>query len=109
MSVRDENLKIYQAVIDKCPNIELKGKNMLYTSDNGYMFSLINKAGDFGFRFSEKRKKELIEQLNTTDLKSYGATMRGYVKVPENLFDEIDLLSEYLKESHAYVMTLESK
>ncbi|WP_353779718.1 hypothetical protein [Winogradskyella sp. 3972H.M.0a.05] len=107
--MRDENLPIYKAVIDKCPDIELKGKNMLYTSDNGYMFSLINKAGEFGFRFSEQRKKELIETLNTTDLKSYGAIMRGYVKIPENLFGDTDLLAEYLKESHAYVMSLEPK
>ena len=107
--MRDNNLVIYKAVIDKCPDIELKGKNMLYTSDNGYMFSLINKAGDFGFRFSEPRKKELIAQLDTTDLKSYGATMRGYVKIPETLYGDIDLLAEYLQESHAYVMSLEPK
>jgi len=103
------SLDIYKAVIDNCPNIELKGKNMLYTSDNGYMFSLYNKAGEIGFRFSEKRKKQLIELLNTTDYKSYGATMRGYVKIPESLFADIPKLTEFLKESHSYVMSLEPK
>ncbi|MDT0558922.1 hypothetical protein RM697_09695 [Ichthyenterobacterium sp. W332] len=105
----DKNLDIYKAVINACSNIELKGKNMLYTSDNGYMFSLYNKAGDIGFRFSEARKKELINQLNTTDYKSYGATMRGYVKMPKSLFKDISKLREYLIESHNYVMSLEPK
>ena len=107
--MREKNILIYKAVIDLCPNIELKGKNMLYTSDNGYMFSIINKDGEFGFRFSEARKKELIEQLNTTDLKSHGATMRGYVKIPDHLFKDTKLLSNYLIESHEYVMSLEPK
>lgn len=107
--MKENNLNVYKAVIARCPEIELKGKNMLYTSDNGHMFSLINKAGDFGFRFSEARKKELITELNTTDLKSYGATMRGYVKMPESAFDNLELLTNYLKESHQYVLSLDPK
>lgn len=82
---------------------------MLYTSDNGHMFSLINKAGDFGFRFSEARKKELIQELDTTDLKSYGAIMKGYVKIPEYLFNDTETLVQLLKESHAYVLSLQPK
>lgn len=107
--MKEKHLEVYKAIIDNCPNIELKGKNMLYTSDNGYMFSLFNKAGEIGIRFSEARKKELIKELNTTDYKSYGATMRGYIKIPEEIFKDIQKLSEYLKESHAYVMSLEPK
>ena len=99
----------YKALIDLCPTIKLKGKNMLYTSDNGYMFSLINKEGELGFRFSEARKKELIDQLNTTEFKSHGAIMRGYIKIPDTLLTDLKKLSGLLKESQDYVMSLEPK
>ena len=56
----EEKLEIYKALIDKCPRFELKGKNMLYTSANGYMFSLFNKAGEIGIRFS----KEVQQKYN---------------------------------------------
>lgn len=35
--------------------------------------------------------------------------MRGYVKIPESLWNDLDRLSEYLNDSCDYVMSLEPK
>jgi hypothetical protein len=50
----DEKVELYNKLIAKCPGIERKGKNNPYTSVNGHMFSLINKDGELGMRFSKE-------------------------------------------------------
>jgi hypothetical protein len=39
---------------------------ILLTGANGYMFTLLNKLGEIGVRFSEEVKKKYIEEFNTT-------------------------------------------
>ena len=101
-----KSLDIYDKIIAAIPEIERKGKANPYTSDNTHMFSLVNKDGEFGFRFSEAREKELIEDLGASELKSYGAVMRGYVKIPESMYADEPRLIALLKESHQYVLSL---
>ncbi len=105
----DEKLKIYDKLVDKCPRFERKGKTMPYTSANGYMFSLFNKAGEIGIRFSKGVQEKYMEELNTTIYKSYGAVMKGYILIPEEMLDDLANLANYLNESYDYVMTLEPK
>lgn len=105
----EERLKIYDELISKCPRFERKGKTVPYTSANGYMFSMLNKAGEIGFRFSKEVQKKYIEEWNTTLFKSYNSIMHGYVLVPENMLLEPDRLIPYLNESYDYVMSLEPK
>lgn len=102
-----DTLELYKNVINAIPEIELQGKSMLYTSANTHMFSIINKDGEIGFRYSDQRQKELFEELDTTYILSYNAKMRGYIKIPEHLYDNFDKLVELLKESHEYVLSLE--
>ncbi|MDH7447167.1 hypothetical protein [Aquimarina sp. 2201CG14-23] len=104
-----EKLAIYDQLVDKCPRFERKGKTMPYTSANGYMFSLFNKAGEIGIRFSKEIQQKYIEEFPTTLYKSYGATMKGYILIPENMWDDLDTLAVYLNESYDYVMSLEPK
>lgn len=92
-----------------CPRFERKGKTMPYTSANGYMFSLLNKDGELGFRFSKDVQERYIKAFNSSYFKSYGATMKGYVLIPESMLNDVDALAEYLNESYDYVMTLEPK
>jgi hypothetical protein len=35
--------------------------------------------------------------------------MRGYVLIPDHMFDDLDKLAEYLNESYDYVMSLDPK
>ena len=104
-----ENLKKYDAIVAKCEHIERKGKTMPYTSANGHMFSLLNKAGELGFRYSKEDQTTFMETHQTTLFKSYGAVMRGYVLIPDAMLDDPDTLAAYLQKSHAYVMSLPPK
>ncbi|MCK8523878.1 hypothetical protein M0D21_20040 [Aquimarina sp. D1M17] len=105
----EEKLAIYDQLIAKCPRFERKGKTMPYTSANGYMFSLFNKAGEIGIRFSKEVQEKYMKEFETTFYKSYGATMKGYVLIPEVMLKDLDKLAQYLNESYDYVMSLDPK
>lgn len=104
-----EKLKFYDELIATNSNFKRKGKTMPYTSANGYMFTLFNKAGEIGIRLSKESQAKFIEEHDTTLYMSYGAVMKGYVLVPENLYPKPDLLAAYIQESFEYVMSLEPK
>ena len=104
-----EKLKLYDALVDKCPRFERKGKSMIYTSTNGYMFSLLNKAGEIGFRFSKDIQEKYILEFQSSIYKPYGAVMKGYVLIPDNMLVDLDNVTKYLNESYDYVMSLEPK
>jgi len=107
--MREEQLKIYDELVSRCPRFERKGKTMPYTSANGYMFSLFNKAGEIGIRFSKEVQKKYIEEFDSTIFKSYNSIMHGYVLIPEEMLEELDNVAKYLDESYDYVMSLEPK
>lgn len=105
----EEKLKKYDALVARCPRFERKGKTMPYTSANGYMFSQINKAGELGIRFSKEVQEKYMKELNTTIYKSYGAVIKGYILIPDEMLDDPDNLAKYLNESYDYVMSLKPK
>jgi hypothetical protein len=105
----EQKLERYDKLVAKCPRFERKGKAMPYTSANGHMFSLLNKDGQLGIRFSKNVQEKYIQEFETTIFKSYGAVMKGYVLIPDHMLEDLDKLAEYLNESYDYVMTLEPK
>ena len=105
----EQQLELYDELVAKCPRFDRKGKTVPYTSANGHMFSLLNKDGQLGIRFSKEAQQKNIQEFDTTIFKSHGAVMRGYVLIPDNMLEDLDKLSAYLNESYDYVMTLESK
>lgn len=109
MGTWDERLAIYDNLIQKCPRFGRKGKTMPYTSANGYMFSLLNKAGEIGIRFSDQVQEKYMREFDTTIYRSYGAVMRGYILIPDAMLDDLDNLAVLLNESYDYVMTLKPK
>jgi len=104
-----QQLALYDKLVAMCPRFDRKGKTVPYTSANGHMFSLINKDGELGFRFSKQVQEKYIQKFGTTLFRSYGAIMKGYVLIPEDMLEDLDNLSEYLNESFDYVMTLKPK
>ena len=104
-----ERLKIYDELVARCPRFERKGKTMPYTSANGHMFSLLNKDGELGIRFSKEVQKKYLEQFNTTLFRSHNAVMQGYVLIPDAMLEDLNRLAEYLNESYDYVMGLPPK
>ncbi len=105
----EKKLALYDKLVAKCPRFDRKGKTMPYTSANGYMFSQLNKDGEFGIRFSKEVQEKYFQEIGTTFYKSYGATMKGYVMMPESMWKDLDTLANYLNESYDYVMFLEPK
>lgn len=105
----EEKLRFYDDLIATNPNFERKGKSMPFTSANGHMFSLLNKAGEIGIRLSKESGEAFMEKYNTTGFKSHGAFMQGYILVPEELYSNRDLLSKLLQEGYDYVMSLAPK
>ena len=105
----NDKLSIYDQLVAKCPRFDRKGKTVPYTSANGHMFSLLNKEGEVGFRFSKDIQEKYIEEFGTTIFKSHGAVMKGYILIPEEMLKDLDNLVKYLNESYDYVMTLEPK
>jgi hypothetical protein len=102
-----ERLAIYDELVAMCPRFERKGKTVPYTSANGHMFSLLNKEGELGFRFSEEVQAKYLQEFGTTLFRSHGAVMRGYVLIPDHMLENLDTVAAYLNESYDYVMSLE--
>lgn len=109
LNMSEKRRELYEKVISTCERFELKGKNNPYTSANGHMFSQLNNDGELGVRFSKEVQEKYIKQLNTNYFKSYGAIMKGYILIPESLWNDLDKLANYLNESYDYVMSLEPK
>ena len=106
---REEVLVIYDEIVNQCGRFERKGKTMPYTSANGHMFSLLNKDGELGMRFSKDVHKAYLEKYKTEPFRSYNANMKGYIAIPETMLDDQEQLIELLNESYEYVLTLEPK
>ena len=102
-----QKLELYDKLVAKCPRFARKGKTTPYTSANGHMFSMLNKDGQLGIRFSKQVQQKYIEEFGTTIFKSHGAVMNGYVLIPDDMLEDLDKLAEYLSESYDYVMSLE--
>ena len=105
----EEKLKVYDELVAKCDRFERKGKTMPYTSSNGHMFSLYNKACEIGIRFSKEVQEKYMKEFNTTLYTSYNATMRGYILIPERMLEDLDHVAELLNESFDYVNSLDPK
>lgn len=105
----EEQLKIYDELVSKCPRFVRKGKTMPYTSANGYMFSLFNKAGEIGIRFSKEVQKKYLEEYGTTIYKSYNSVMHGYILITKEMTEDLNNVAKLLDESYDYVMSLETK
>ncbi|EDP70370.1 hypothetical protein FBALC1_06423 [Flavobacteriales bacterium ALC-1] len=105
----DDALKIYDAITEACNGFERKGKKMIYTSSNGYMFTLLNKDAEIGIRLSKEDAATFMEKHDTGFYYSYGAKMKDYVLVPESLWSDKDLMVNYFEQSFAYVNRLKPK
>ena len=105
----EDKLKVYDDLISRCDRFERKGKSMPYTSANGYMFSLFNKACEMGIRFSSEVQKEYMDKYETTLFKSYNSIMHGYILITEKMLEDPEDVVCLLNESYDYVMSLEPK
>jgi TfoX/Sxy family transcriptional regulator of competence genes len=105
----DDALIIYDTIVDSCKGFERKGKNMIYTSSNGYMFTLLNKAAEIGIRLPKEEATKFMLKYDTGHYYSYGAKMKDYVLVPESLWQDKELMVSYFEKSFAFANSLPPK
>jgi hypothetical protein len=108
--VPQDKLDLYYALINSHPEIEFKGgKKLPYTSFNGNMYTQLTKQGKVGLRLGKEEREAFIERYNTKLLVSYGAVMKEYVEVPDDLLKNTEELQPYLAMSYTYAQTLKPK
>ena len=104
-----DKIDLYDQLIATHPDIERKGKTSPYTSHNGHMFTYLSKSGFLGIRLSKEDREAFLEKYNTTLYESYGAIMKEYVTVPDELLQDTEELKGYLDLSYEYVKSLKPK
>jgi TfoX/Sxy family transcriptional regulator of competence genes len=82
---------------------------MPYTSINGHMFTYLGKSGSLGIRLPKDEREAFLEKYKTTLYESYGAIMKEYVTVPDDLLEDTEELKPYLAISYEYVKSLKPK
>lgn len=105
----EEKLAFFDKLVATNDKFIRKGKTVPCTTANGYMFSQLNKDGEIGIRLSKASGKAFIEKYNSGPFKSYGSVMRDYVLIPEELYDNMELLAELLEEAYQNVMAMPPK
>lgn len=103
---RDDLIAHFEQAIAAAPAVERKGKANPYTSANGHMFSQINKDDQLGIRLPKPRQKELLDLYGAGPFKSYGATMRDYVCLTEEMLSIPGLTAKLLQEGLAFVSAM---
>lgn len=103
---RDDLVALFEAAISAGDHIDRKGKANPYTSANGHMFSQINKDDQLGIRLPKPRQKALLDEYGAGPFKSYGATMRDYVCLTDEMLSDQALITSLLQEGLAFVSAM---
>lgn len=104
-----DKIDLYQALLDTQDEIEMKGKNLLYTSVNGHMFTVLKSEGELGMRLSKEDQAAFKAQYASGQFTNYGANIKDYVAVPDSLLQDTRKLAPWLAKSYAYTLTLKPK
>jgi hypothetical protein len=105
----EENLKKYNEIVAQADRFERKGKTMPNTSANGYMFSLLNKAGQIGIRLPKSEQETFINVYESGPFYSHGAKMKDYVLIPNELLDQPEKMLKLLDLAYDFVSGLPTK
>ena len=103
------NLIFYEKVVATIPEVKRKGKTMPYTSHNGHMFSLFTKEGKLALRLPDDDREAFVKKYGTEPVVQYGAVMKEYVEIPQELLQDTDELKQYFELSYQYIGTLKPK
>lgn len=103
-----EALRRYTELVTRNEKV-VKGAKNPYTSLNGHMFSFLDVDGSMALRLSDDDQAEFFEAYDSGPVIQYGATMRGYVAVPADLFAGDDDIHTWFKRSVDWIGSLEPK
>ena len=106
--MHEEKLNIYDEIIRNAKVLTEKVKKCFTPRERVYVFS-IKKMGKIGIWWPTNEAQKLKEKYNTTGFKSYGALMKDYVLIPEELLKNTELMISYFSRSFKYVKSHEPK
>jgi TfoX/Sxy family transcriptional regulator of competence genes len=104
-----DKVKKYEELVASLPGVERKGADNPYTSLNGNMFTLLHQSSRLAIRLPEDAREEFLKKHKTTLFTAYGAVMKEYVAVPDELISNTREMKKYLQLSYEYAKTLKSK
>lgn len=102
-------VELYETLIRTLPEVERKGAANPYTSLNGNMFTLLHQSQTLAIRLPADEREKFLKKYKTTLFEAYGAVMKEYVRVPDDLLGKAGELRKYLAMSYEYVKTLKPK
>ncbi len=102
-------VKKYEELVGSLPGVDRKGADNPYTSLNGNMFTLLHQSKSLAIRLPEDAREEFLKKHKTTLFTAYGAVMKEYVAVPDELISNTREMKKYLQISYEYAKTLKSK
>ncbi len=73
------------------------------------MFTLFDSSGRLAIRLPEAEREKFLKKYKTTLFKAYGAVMKEYVAVPDELLEKTAELKKYFDSSYEYAKTLKPK
>ncbi len=106
ISIPEEQLSKYDLAVSKVEGMDRKGVTSPYTSMNGNMYTIMRKDGILGIRLGENERKAFMEKYYAVPFENYGAMMKEYVEVPNEVLMDTDTIVEYLQMSHEYAKPL---
>jgi TfoX/Sxy family transcriptional regulator of competence genes len=104
-----DKVALYDKLIATCPQIERNGDANPYTAVNGNMFTILVGSERLGIRLPEEERAKFLKKYGASLLEAYGAVMKEYVAVPDELLAKTKELAKYLDLSFAYAGTLKAK
>jgi len=105
-----EALEAYRSAVEESRSrAEVKGAKNPYTSRNGHMFSFLDADGTMALRLSDELTEEFRSIYESDDVIQYGATMRGYSSVPDELLATTETLAAWFDRSWEWIGTLPAK
>jgi TfoX/Sxy family transcriptional regulator of competence genes len=102
-------VELYEALVRTLPEVERKGDANPYTSLNGNMFTLLHQSQTLAIRLPAEEREKFLKKYKTTLFEAYGAVMKEYVRVPDDLLGKARELRKYLAISYEYAQTLKPK
>jgi TfoX/Sxy family transcriptional regulator of competence genes len=105
----NERVELYEILLATHPEIERKGDANPYSSCNGNMFTLLHQSQTLAIRLPAEEREKFLKKYKTTLFEAYGAVMKEYVRVPDDLLGKTAELRKYLEMSYEYAKTLKPK
>lgn len=102
-------LILYKQLLALFPEIELKGKTVLYTSLNGNMFTFLSAEGILAIRLSAEEREVFLKKHNTKLMEAHGTVLKEYVRVPGPLLTKTEELKRFFELSFRYAKSLKPK